>query len=205
MIPTEVITATLSAAITHRNRDTVNKLVLAALVVVVWSTSTGCPGNKEEEVQALLQHTVQRYTQLLAEGYANMNMTNLQEVATKDQALKVYNHMSALGEAKIRMESHLEDIEFKDIQLSDKDRAKVMTREQWNYVQKSTDTQMPRQSVVEDLIYDLAYDLVRQDGRWLVSAVSVLGEEKADESATKKGTGFTSPDLEGEGVNALSI
>ena len=92
----------------------------------------------------------------------------------------------------------MQEIELKDFK-------RVMTREQWNYVQKSTDTQMPRQSVVEDLIYDLAYDLVRQDGRWLVSAVSVLGEEKADESATKKGTGFTSPDLEGEGVNALSI
>ena len=102
-----------------------------------------------------------------------MNMTDLQEVATREQALKAYNHMSALGEAKIRMESSLEDIEFTDIQLSDKDGAGVRTREKWSYTHLGTDPKMPGQRVVEGLIYNLSYELVRRDGKWLVSSVSV--------------------------------
>jgi hypothetical protein len=134
-----------------------------------------------------------------------MDMTRLQQVATEAQAIKAYNHMAALGEAKIRMQASLEDIEFKNIELSDKDKAIVRTREAWNYVHESTDTQMPRQTVVEGLIYELAYDLVRRDGRWLVSSVSVLAEKRTGASAMTKGTGFTGPNLECEGVNALSI
>ena len=166
------------------------KRALFILFMLVWTSS--CGADFERDVLAV-RHAVLRYCQLLAQGYANMNMTKLQEVATQEQALKVYNHMSALGEAKIRMESSLEDIEFTEIQLANEDGARVKTREKWNYTHIGTDPKMPRQTVVEGLIYELAYALVRRDGKWLVSSVSVLAEDKAGESATMDSTRHKRP------------
>ena len=150
-----------------------------------------------------VQHAVLRYTQLLTQGYSKMNMTPLQAVATEEQALKAYRHMSALGEARIRMESFLEDIEFTDIQLSDKDGARVKTREKWNYRHIGTDLKMPRQTVVEGLIYELSYDLVKRDGKWLVSSVSVLAEDKAGEPTTTDSTRHKGPELERTGLSPI--
>ena len=162
-----------------------------AAVIATWIVS--CGTGSEKHVLLAVQHTVLRYTQLLAEGYARMDMTHLQEVATQEQALKTYNHMSALGEAKIRMESSLEDIEFTDIQLSDKDEARVKTREKWNYRHIGTDPKMPRQTVVEDLVYELAYDLVKRDGKWIVSSVSALAEDKRGDLTTTNSTRHKRP------------
>lgn len=153
------------------------KKAILTLITALWTLS--CTGGESRKDVVVIQHTVVRYTQLLAEGYSNMNMTPLQAVATEEQALKAYGHMSALGDAKIRMESHLEDIEFKDIQVFDKDKARVRTREKWNYTHIGTDPNMPSQRVVEGLIYNLSYELVRRDGKWLVSSISVLGEDRA--------------------------
>jgi hypothetical protein len=169
-----------------------SKRLLAALLVLAWMSCCGINAAEEKDRQAV-QHTVLRYAQLLAEGYSKMNMTSLQAVATEEQAVKAYRHMSALGEAKIRMESSLEDIEFTDIQLSDKDEARVKTREKWNYMHIGTDPKMPRQTVVEDLIYELSYDLVRRDGKWIVSSVSVLAEDKSGDLATINSTRHKRP------------
>jgi hypothetical protein len=113
-------------------------------------------------------------------------MIRLQDVATEEQALKAYNHMSALGEAKIRMESKLINIEFLDIQLCGEKMAEVKTMEKWNYTHVNTDTQMPRQTV-QGLIYNLSYELVKKDGKWLVSSVSVSGEDKPENASKDNG------------------
>jgi hypothetical protein len=146
----------------------------------------GC-GSESPKPTLAIQHTVLRYTQLLSVGYAQMNMTPLQQVATEGQTLKVFNHMSALGSAKIRMESELVDIEFLDIQFAEKDLAKVKTRETWNYTHVNTDTKMPGQHSVTGLIYTLSYELVRQDGRWLVSSVSTI---EAHDASSKSEPGY---------------
>jgi hypothetical protein len=153
------------------------KATLVILLAVIWIS--GCHFSTEKDTRAV-KDTILRYTQLLAEGYSRMNITPLQEVATLDQATKVYHHMAALGEAKIRMESNLVGIEFSDIQFPGKDLAKVKTRERWNYVHISIDTKMPGQTVVQGLSYKLSYELVKKDSRWFVSSISVLEENKPE-------------------------
>jgi hypothetical protein len=81
------------------------------------------------------------------------------------------------------MESELVDIEFLDIQVAGPGSAKVMTREKWNYTHVNIDTKMPGQTVVEGVIYNLSYELVRKDEKWLVSSVSVLGEDKREDAS----------------------
>src|SRR4030043_76836 len=151
------------------------KTILIILLVVI--CICGCRAGTEKDTKAV-KDTILRYNQLLAEGYARMNMTPLREVATEEHAQKVYHHMAALGEAKIRMESRLGDIEFSDIQFPKKDFAKVKTKERWNYTHINIDSKMPAQTVVQGLLYRLSYELVKKDGRWFVSSISVLEENK---------------------------
>ena len=124
-----------------------------------------------------VKDTILRYNKLLTGGYSKMNMTPLREVATLEQSIRVYDHMAALGEAGIRMESQLVDIKFLDIQFPKKDFAKVKTSERWNYSHIRIDSEMPGQNFVKGLIYKLSYELVRKDEKWLVSSVTVLGED----------------------------
>jgi hypothetical protein len=154
------------------------KATLVILLTVIWIG--GCHFGREKDTR-VVKDTILRYNQLLAEGYAKMNMTPLQEVATAEQATRVYYHMAALREAKIRMESQLVDIEFLDIQFPKKDSAKVKTREKWNYTHININSKMPAQTVVQGLIYNLSYDLIKKDGKWFVSSVSVLEEKKPSE------------------------
>ena len=155
------------------------KTLVVIFLIAVWNSS--CDLCAEQD-SLNVQHTVLRYTQLLTQGYAKMNMTPLQEVATEQQALKAYNHMSALGSSKIRMESELVDIEFLGIQFSEKETARAQTREKWNYTHVNIDTQMPSQTT-QGLIYNLSYELVKKDGKWLVASVSVIGEDKPENAS----------------------
>lgn len=125
-----------------------------------------------------VQLAILQYTQLLADGYAQMNMTPLLTVATEEQALKVYRHMSALGDAKTRMESRLDDIEFLVVQLAGENRATSRTLEKWSYIHlyRGTGGDIPSGTMVEGMTYTLSYELVKQAGRWLVSSVTVLNE-----------------------------
>lgn len=151
------------------------KALPVIVFMLIWIGGCGVDTAKDPRA---VKDTILRYNQLLTEGYAKLNMTRLREVATEAHAQKPYHHMSALGEANIRMESELVDIEFLDIQLPKKDLAGVRTREKWNYSHTNIDSKMPSQTVVQGLIYTLSYELVRKDGRWFVSSVSALEEEK---------------------------
>jgi hypothetical protein len=154
------------------------KALIVILLIVIWIG--GCDVDTAKDTQAV-KDTIRRYNQLLAEGYATMNMTPLQGVATEEHTQKVYHHMAALGESKIRMESKLIGIEFLDIQFPKKDLAKVKTREKWNYSHIKNGTKILGQNVVQSLVYKLSYELVKEDGRWLVSSISVLEEDMPEE------------------------
>jgi hypothetical protein len=145
--------------------------------MLVWIGACSIDAGKDTRAA---KDTILRYNQLLAEGYAKMDMTLLQKVATQEQAKKVYTHMAALGEAKIRMESELVDIDFLDVQLPKENVAQVKTKETWNYTHVNIDTKMPGQTIVEGLVYTISYELVMQDGQWFVSIVTVLEEHKVE-------------------------
>jgi hypothetical protein len=153
-----------------------NTLIIT-LLVFFWIGSCGVDAGSDT---GAVKDTIFKYNELLAQGYAKMDVTPLQEVATQEQAKKVYNHMAALGEGKIRMEAQLMDIDFLDVQFSEKNVAQVETRETWNYTHANTDTKMPGQTIVEGLIYTLSYQLVMGHGQWFVSSVRVLQEDNVE-------------------------
>lgn len=120
------------------------------IILMTFICLAACRLDTGEDTRAV-KDTILRYNRLLAEGYAKTDMTPLQKVATQEQAEKVYNHMAALGEAKIRMESELVDIDFLDVKLSEENVVQVKTRETWNYTHVNIDTKMPGQAIAEGL------------------------------------------------------
>lgn len=151
-------------------------LINAALAVGTGHAASKATGPDRE--LSSVQLGILRYTKLLAEGYAQMNMTPLLAVATEKHARKVFRHMSALGDAKIRMESRLEDIEFLGVQLEGGNRATAKTMEKWSYlnVHRGSEGGIPSGTAIEGMTYTLSYEMVKRNGTWLVSSVTVLNE-----------------------------
>ena len=145
------------------------------LFILVWAF--GCPTSPDPNTQAV-KETILRYNQLLAEGYANMNMNPLQEVATADQAGKEYRHMAALGEAKIRMEALLKSIAFSGIVVFRNGTASAVTNEVWDYTHFDVKTRTPvaRQ---KDVVYTLKYELKQENRRWVVASIETINQKES--------------------------
>jgi len=93
-----------------------------------------------------------------------MNMNELVQVATIEHATKVYNHMAAIGEANIKMNSQLKKIDFIDLKFPKKNKAVVSTREVWDFVHTDINT---NKKILEekDFVYELKYVLIKDSDR----------------------------------------
>lgn len=132
----------------------------------------GCTGTKSERHE--IESIVRRYNDLVAEGYRNQDMNPLQEVTTREQAVKLYHHMSALGEGKLRMESTLRDIKFKKLEQLDRMQATVETEEVWDFTHYRMDSG-EKFADEKDFVYRMGYVLNKQGGSWIITNVNTLG------------------------------
>ena len=148
-------------------------VIFTAVLLLMYGCTEGKDTSQDEVV---LKHVVIQYNNLLAEGYRNLNMTELSEVATEERAMKAYYHMSALGEARTKMDSKLQKIDFLDIKFLSSIRAEVRTREVWDYIHINIDTE--KVTLENSVTYELKYTIINQSDRWLVSNIDVLTEEE---------------------------
>lgn len=116
---------------------------------------------------------IKRYNQLLIEGYRTFNMNPLQEVATPEQATKLYYHMAALGEGQLRMDSTLKDIRFVTVAFPKPDEASVDTKEKWDFTHVNIKTGK-KIAEEKDFIYEMGYTLKKVNGRWIISNVNTI-------------------------------
>ena len=145
--------------------------VVIVLILTIPILLLGCDKGK-----AQLKDTVVKYNTLLAEGYRNLNMNPLIQVATERRATKAFYHMAALGEARIKMDAKLKKITFSDIKIISHDKAEVVTDEIWDYTYLSIDSSKPLFD--NSITYKLKYILEKRSNRWLVADIII---EKADE------------------------
>jgi len=108
-------------------------------------------------------------------------MNALGSVATEDQAFTEYYQMAALGEARVLLLATLASIEFEEVRVIDDESASATTAEVWDYIHQNLDTGETMRTEV-GVEYRLRYDLVIQDGRWLVDAVTTLEESGSGEA-----------------------
>lgn len=143
------------------------------------------------------QKTVERYNQLLAEGYRNLNMTPLQEVASEKQAEKAYIHMSALGEGKSKMISQLKKITFLKTEFPTPQKCLVSTDELWDFAYHNIETGA-KAGEQKNFLYHVNYTLEQKDGRWQITDIFASSDEpekaaqprqiKVEEKAPGQGT-----------------
>lgn len=148
--------------------------------------------------------TILRYNHLLIDGYKKMNMNPLQEVASPEQAEKLYFHMSALGEGRLRLDSSLKDVSFVTIDMSRPNEAIVSTKEIWDFALVNIDTE-DKISEEKDFIYEMRYTLKILQGLWIITNVSTLGGTSTntvvpwpeiDRQRNVKRPGHANPDAE---------
>lgn len=134
------------------------------------------------EATGQAKDTVLRYNSLLCEGYSNLDMSRLSLVATREQAAKVYHHMAAMGEGRMRMEAVLEKIDFLTIQKNSAGRMEVETAEQWGYRYVNIDS--GEEAVANKIAYKLRYHLRKVTDVWQVEAIDINSSENRDGSKT---------------------
>lgn len=140
---------------------------LLALVVLVGACA---PGPTDED---RVRSTIERYNELLAEGYRSLDMNPMGEVAAQLQAEDEYIHMSSLAEGGVRLDPELTKLEFLSVSIESTS-AQVETRETWDYRHYSRAT---GELVLEQkaLVYHLAWDLSKEtSGTWLVTDVRAI-------------------------------
>jgi hypothetical protein len=146
-----------------------------------------------------VQKTVLRYNQLLAQGYQSLNMTPLQEVASKDQAEKAYVHMAALGEGKVKMQSQLNKITFGKLDFPQPDKCRTTTDELWDFAYLDIQTGA-KQDERKNFLYHVNYSLELQGGRWVVTDIVASFEEPAAQQPQPRSLHGDKPLPDGHGA-----
>lgn len=152
----------------------------AILLLAVATASCSTIGSGDADA---VKGAVKRYTTLLSQGYASMNMTGLTQAAEEPQVAKVYFHMAALGEGRLRMMSELKDISFSDVRFAAATSASVNTREVWDFRHVNIDTGKVERDE-KGFVYRMKYHLAKKNGAWLVR--DAASEAEAQPDATKK-------------------
>lgn len=132
----------------------------------------GCDRQKSDGSD--IEKVIRRYNILLAEGYRTQNMNTLQEVTTREQAVKLYHHMAALGEGRLRLESQLKKMSMKKIERRDPSHAVVETEEVWDFTHYRMDTG-EKYAEERDFVYRMGYILQKSDGRWIITEINTIG------------------------------
>jgi len=152
-------------------------------VIALVAITAGCapePSSSAGDTEAV-KTAVRGYNEALVRAYASLDMNELNAAATKEQAEKDFYLMAALGEGRMQMIATLKSVEFGDVTFPTEGRAIVTTEEIWDYDHVSLDTSATvRQE--RDVTYTLRYDLVLQDGNWLLNAVTPLDNPSSEET-----------------------
>jgi hypothetical protein len=149
---------------TTRNRIFTIAVRLLLTLLFLFFAACSSENNGQNQVKA----TVMRYTDVLASCYKNMDMNPMQQVATPDHAAKLYSHMAALGEGRVRMESKLKKIGFEAVTFPKPGTAAATTKEMWDFVHVNIDNGQ-KSMEKKDFPYEVTYELKKEGGHWLVT------------------------------------
>ncbi len=156
-------------------------LVLAS---VMFLAAAGCSASTGSDEALAVEATVRAYNTALVQAFVALDMNELNAVATEDQAATEYFLMAALGESRVVMHATPISIEFGEVTFPEEGKASVTTTETWDYEHVSLDTSETVRTET-GVVYHLQYDLVLQDGRWLVDAVTSLDDAEGSTETTQ--------------------
>ena len=163
--------------------------ILALVLGVSLFVLGGCGQDKEpasiasgkDKTKSDIEAAVTWYNALLAEGYRNLRMNSLVQVATEKCATKAYVHMASLGEAGLKMDANLKKIDFGDITDIATDKVEASTEEIWDYIY--WDIKTGKQLFDNTVTYSLVYKLEKRSDKWLVTDITVKKTQESKDSS----------------------
>lgn len=147
------------------------KQTVCFMILLMMAFGSGCTSDLPDIKAA--KETIRQYDQLIAEGYAGLDMTPLRRVVADEEYVRVSHHMIAMKEARLRLESKLKKINYVEVMVKDKTTIVAKVREVWDFRQISLQTGKP-ESEAKDVLHILSYEVVKQGNRWLVKRVTPL-------------------------------
>lgn len=161
--------------------------VVAAVLLAAGVSSLGGCTSPPTQGKGAVESTVRAYNDALAVAFEQLDMNELNQTATQEQAEREFLLMAALGEGRMQMRSRLVSIEFGEVTYPSDDAARVTTTEVWDYEHVSLDTSETVRSE-RGVTYHLQYDLVRGGDRWLVATVTSLDDPASTEDTSAGGS-----------------
>mgnify|MGYP001577914302 FL=1 len=130
----------------------------------------GC-AEKETLEEFLVKETIKNYTRVLIEAYKTGNPGLFKGLAAEKEIRKRDIMISSWLSAGEYMDADLKKLKFKEVKITS-DTAVVKTSEKWTFQYRDVKTEEvvdPQKTVS----YEMAYTLVKEDGRWLVSELRI--------------------------------
>lgn len=147
-----------------------------ALLAAVLTLGLGACAKPEEQLDSqtiLIRQCVTDYNDALVRAFATLDLGELESVATTEQVTEEAYTLMQLQSENAVMNAELVSVEFGDVVVYAEDDVSITTHETWSYDYISLETSEAIRSE-RGAKYDLRYDLVLRDGRWLVYAVDAF-------------------------------
>lgn len=160
------------------------KFLVSVLSVCLLLTIAACDRKQPAPVdsrQTTVEAAVTWYDALLADGYRNLNMNALIQVATAKIARRAYYQMAAVGESGLKMDSTLQQITFSPLKEINQNTVTISATEKWQYVYWEIKT--GKHLFDNSVQYNLTYTLIRTDGKWMVSDVTIRSTREEKDSS----------------------
>ena len=150
-------------------------LVMAVLTAVL-TVGLGACAKPEEQLDSqtiAIRQSVTDYNDALVRAFATLDLGELESVATTEQVAEETYTLTQLQSENAVMNAELVSVEFGDVVVYAEDDVSITTHETWDYDYVSLETSETIRSE-RGVEYDLRYDLVLQEDRWLVYAVDAF-------------------------------
>lgn len=159
-------------------------LVMVVLTAVL-TVGLGACAKPEEQLDSqtiAIRQAVTDYNVALVRAFATLDLGELESVATTEQVTEETYTLMQLQSDNAVMDAELVSVEFGDVIVYAEDDVSITTHETWSYDFISLETSETIRSE-RSVKYDLRYDLVLRDGRWLVYAVDAFDVAPDQETA----------------------
>lgn len=157
----------------------INVKLLFFIVLVMSLTSAGCHADGKAEKREVLA-SVERYNSMLKRAYLEARINLMTEVATVEQANRVFPIIQALRAAQSSMIAEQDSFQLLSVKVEN-NTAVVTSDEKWTYWWQNMNTgalTKPQETISYSIRYRLKYTA---DGTWKVSGIEPAGNSVISE------------------------
>lgn len=142
--------------------------------------AVSCSGDPKKKEEARIKELVTSYDSLMVTAARTGDVTPLSKIASKDILQKLQIWIAAWRDSDLYMDASLKKLEFRNINISDK-QAKAVTSEAWDYDYKhlkDNRVMLPRTHITYEMEYIASKVKKNGDDHWVITAINVKSEQR---------------------------